>query len=521
MQPEPQLSKAQVIARNSIWYGLELVCTIVGALLTSIMVARVLGPMRLSYFNYVVWLTNITAAVGGFGLHTTARKYMAEYLNRGDRSVARAMYLSTLKLQAWIAAAMTAVALALVFLFGDPRYHLISVLLSLNMAPRMLGYIPSQANNADEAMRRNTTPAMWGSALTISLTLFSLWIGWDLIGVAAAMTLGPVLETILKLRSVEQWLGDVSPAPIPLELKKRMRSYSGQGVVLMILNLVVWDRSDIVFLKALSPDPRQLTFFSTAFSLTERLMMLPNAFGGSVGATMMAQYGRGKEALRELTVNSARYAFLACVPLLAGMASISAPLVLIYGKDYQPMARVLAIVSLLAIPKAMMQAPTALLQSTEKQRHLIFWGCVGGAVDVTLDILLIPGYGAIGAAVANGIGQTVACLGVWGSAWRLSRLDLRLGDFARITLAGAVMSAGVLTVRRDVPGFSGMTLAILAGAVIWFICIRLLGILTVVDGGRLLAAGRAFPSAARPFWARAVNLLVPPAKEARMAAPLE
>src|ERR1035437_3767523 len=169
-------NNTQIIARNSFWYGLETlfsVCTV----FASVLVARVIGPERLGPYSYVVLLTTLTGAVGAFGLPITTRKYMAEYLNRGSPGVAHAIYRATLRLQLWIAGAVTAVGLVLVFARGDPAQRLYSAWLVMSMAPRMIGFIPSQANNAAETMRRNTVPAFVGGVLGVGLTLFSLWVG--------------------------------------------------------------------------------------------------------------------------------------------------------------------------------------------------------------------------------------------------------------------------------------------------------------------------------------------------------
>src|SRR5262249_368692 len=157
--------------------------------------------------------------------------------------------------------------------------------------------------------------------------VLSLVLGWGLVGVAAATTFAAWLEFFLKLRTIEIWLGDVQPVPISRELKKRMFSYSSQGVALLLLNAVVWDKSDIFFLRHLASRAAQITFFTLAFNLTERILMIPKAFAGSLGATMMAQYGRSQSRLQELTVSGARYTLLATLPLLIGMACISGPLV--------------------------------------------------------------------------------------------------------------------------------------------------------------------------------------------------
>jgi O-antigen/teichoic acid export membrane protein len=345
---------------------------IFASLVTSILVARLIGPVRLGPFNYVVWLTNITSAVGSFGLPTTTRKYMADYLNLGEAGTANAVYRFALKLQILIGAAVTVVGIALVFLVGDAGYHTVSLLLVLNMAPRMIGFIPSQANNAAEKMRQNTAPALIGAGLNTVLTLLSLWLGWGLIGIASGIIASASIETVLKLRSAYRLLAQAPPVAISPDLRRRMFSYSGQGVVLMLLNVIVWDRSDMIILKALNPDVRQLSFFSTAFNLTERILLLPNAFAGSLSVTIMAQFARGQERLQQLTMLGAKYSFLIALPLLGGMACISRPMILLlYGEGFRPMIPVFAVVSLLAISKALLAPPTALLQATERQGALI------------------------------------------------------------------------------------------------------------------------------------------------------
>ena len=500
----------QVIARNSFWFMLELIFSLFGAFITSVIVANAIGPQRLGNYSVVVWLTNITTAVGAFGLPMTTRKYMAEYMNRGRYGVARAVYSASMRVQLWIAGVVTAIALAAALIFSPPDLHLVSILLVMSMAPRMIGFIPSQANNAAEVMRRNTGPTVLGAVVAVSLTLFGLWMGWDLPAVAGATTAAAYLETILKLRSVSGWLGGVTPEEVPPGLRKQMFVYSGQGLALLLLNIVVWDKSDVIFLKALNKDDSQVTFFAMAFNLTERVLLLPNAFGYAVGATMMAQYGRGEERLNQMTVESARYAFLMGLPLLAGMACISGPFVsLLFRADYRPMIPVLALVALLAIPKSLMAAPTQLLQTTENQGFLVLsgWGC--GAVNVLLDVLLVGRHGALGAAIANGTAQTLSVILLWFYARRLFPMDLRLKAFGKIALSGLGMVIVAVALVRAIPSHAGLAIAILAAALIWMLLLRLTGALDDTDRQRLLSIGRAVPASLRPRFTALVALLAP------------
>lgn len=505
------MQNSQTIVRNSLWYGLELVFSLAGAFVSSIFIARVFGPERLGYFNYVVWLTNITGNIGSFGLPITTRKYMAEYLNSGRPGAARSIYRTTLLIQSLIASALFCAGLGLIFTVGDPHYRWISVLLILAVAPRMIACIPSNANNASESMRRNTGPAFAGAVLTFLLIFISLWAHWGLTGIAAAMASGPIVELVLKLRSVRRWLGGVAPEPIPAEVRSEMVRYSTQGLFLMLLNVVVWDRSDLVVLKMMNHDIRQVTFFSLAFNLAERVLMLPNAFGNSLGVTMMAQFGRGPEKLKDMTVEGARWALLIAGPLLLGMACVSGPAVLLlYGNAYRPLIPVLAVVALLAIPKSIVAAPTMLLQSTARQGFLLVCGCICGAIDIGLDFLLTPRYGAMGAALANGLAQTLAAITLWIWVYRRFGLNLRLPAFARLAIALSAVAAASLGVSRLIPTRAGVVLSVVAAAAAWFAVLRLTRALDEADGRRLLLVGRILPRQVQHLWQKAVLALTGP-----------
>lgn len=507
-QPAPVSTNTQTVARNSFWYGLELAFSIVSSFVTSIVVANAIGPAPLGAFNYVVWLTNITTAVGGFGLPATARKYMAEHLNRGEADVAHAIYRFALRLQTIVACALSLVAVGLIFWIGDPGYCLISCFLALNMAPRMICFIPSQANAAKEMMRWNTTPALIGGVINVAVTLLSIWMGWGLRGIALSLAIGSTVETALKLRGVHRWLGPTPVAEISPALKRSLFSYSGQGLVLMLVNVVVWDRSDMLILRAMNSDLRQVTFFSIAFNLTDRLLKLPEAFGSSLTVTMMAQYGRAREGLRQLTLGGAKYTFLIALPMLAGMAALSRQFVsALYVAEYRPLIPVLTAAALLAIPRAVMAPATALLQATENQGYLIWVGCLCGAVDIGLDFWLTPTQGALGATIANGVAQTLAVVAVWARVHRVYHMGDLFGSLARIAAAGAMMAAVVVFAGHQLHGYAGVAISVAAGALTWFVTLRLARGLDQSDRERFEHVGTTLPAAVRPLYYRVLALL--------------
>ena len=336
-----------------------------------------MGPEKLGYYAYMTWLTNMSNIVGCLGIPMSTRKYMAEYLARGEPGIARAIFFATLRLQALVAAGITAIGLTLVFTVSEPSYRIISAFLVGALLPRMTLSIPSQANMARENMRANVPASVLNNVITLTLVGLSLLRGWGLLGVAAGMFTGHCAEFVTRLIPAVRWARRLPQGTMPREVRSRMISFSGYGMVLMLLNAVVWDRSDIVLLKALSSDIRQVSFFSVVFNISEKILLIPQTFAQAIGVSVMAQYGRDEKRLISMVSTAGRYVFLCAVPLLLGAAALSSPLIrLAYGSRYLPSIPIMAVVCVLAIPKSLLLPAQHLLQTTEHQKGLVIWGLI-------------------------------------------------------------------------------------------------------------------------------------------------
>ena len=196
--------------------------------------ARIIGPQKLGYFNYVMWLANMSGIVGSVGVPMTTRKYMAEYLGRGEPGVARAVFFATMQLQVLIASAITAIALAIVFVFGDPHHRLVSAFQVASILPAMLVFVPSQANVAREDMRANVASSIVGGILWLAGIMLSLLMGWGLLGIAVGILISRTTEFVLRFIPVLRWVRRLPDGVLPSSLKHRMVSFSGQSMVCLL-----------------------------------------------------------------------------------------------------------------------------------------------------------------------------------------------------------------------------------------------------------------------------------------------
>jgi O-antigen/teichoic acid export membrane protein len=493
------------------WYGIETGFSILAALATSVLTVRTFGPEKLSYFIYLSWLTGVTGTLGTLGLAITTRKYMAEALGAGDKTLAISIFRTALRWQAvTIGLIVTGgVAVSLVWVRDD--YRAIAVVLMLSAFPRVLGFIPAQANMAAENMAANVPGSMVGGLIQVGGTLAALALDWGLIGIAAAQLVGYSVELVWKMWPLWTESSAITLAPLSPDLRRRMRIFSTQGMSLVLLNLIVWDRSDVVLLKWLNADPRQVTFFSLPINLIDRMLLVPQTFASAMGSTVMAEYGRARERVAAMTATSGVYLLALALPMLLGAAAVATPIWAVYGSSVREAIPVFAVMCALAVPKAVMVPAQNLLQVTENQARLVWWNCACGVLKIVLDILLIPHWGAMGAAIGSGAAQALSGVGTWVMVWLLFRLDLRLGTVWRLAMSAATMSGAVWAIVELLAArpWAGFLLGVPAGAAVFVVLVRVTGALEPDDRQRLLLVAGSLPGPVRRVYLRLLEMAIP------------
>ncbi len=508
----------RTIAKNSFWSALDMGAGFVVVFLTSIPIARKFGPATLGYLSFLIFVTRISGHLGMLGFPFAARKYMAEYLGRGEPQMARAIFRTTFRVQAILAGIIAAGGLILVYALGDPVYRTVSVVMVLAIAPMMLGAIPTQTNSARESMKSNIPGDLAGMALYVTLVTLTLVLDWGLAGIAAALCLSRLLEFALKYILVRRWMNPFPLVELPEELWVRLKSFSAHLLALFVLDIIVWDRSDIFFLKYLVKDISQVSYFSLPINLTESVLQVPVAFAGAVGMTLGVQYGRSKKEMYSTTAEAARYMALLALPLLMGMSALSgATIRLLYGSKFLPAIPVLVLTALFALPRSFLAPAQAVMLASERQSFLVRWTLLCSGVNVLLDCLLIPGLGALGAVIASGAAQTLTAVGIWRKAMSLFPLPIDFSSLKKIALSGLTMFVVVAPLDFLLQPWLAAGIGIPLGAVTFFTMLRVTRALNERDRERFLLFRRNVPAGLHSAFDGTLALMIPTSPAAEEA----
>jgi O-antigen/teichoic acid export membrane protein len=495
----------KTIAGNTFWYALDASATTIVMLITSVPVGRIMGPAVLGHYIYLLFLTATTQRLANLGIPATCGKYMAEFLGRQEYGVAHEVFRVTFRYQATISGIVTAVGLCLVP-FADPGYKLITVLIVLSMWPAMIGYVPASANVAAESLRANVPATVAYLIVYTTIVVLSLILHWGLIGLASATLASRVAETVVRTAGVHKWVRNYPRVALAPQLKSRMLNFSRNNLMLLALGLVVWDRSEVLFLKQFS-EVQQVAFYSLAFSISNQLLMAPRALSSSVGITILAQFGRDPQRLGALLRNAIRYVSLVTIPLFLGTAAIAEPLIRItYGTRYLAVVPVLAIMCIASIPRAFQSHTENLLQATEQQGFMVRWLIVIAVFNLSLDALLIPRYAALGGAVANGLAQSIGVAGLFYKAGGMFAIRSQLRFIGAICVSSLVMVAAVILVVNALPPWLGLIAGISVGTAVFLLALRTTRLLEAEDWDRVCHWTVSLP---KPIQRILVNLLAP------------
>ena len=496
--PAVEMSEPPTLVRSSALNFADLAVSLIAAAAVSIVLARSLGPDRYGIYALVSSVVWFAVTLGRLGISDTLNRYIAELAGQRDR--ATASVLAFQGLGAGLAAAALA-ALALLLLSGplSTFFHVGSQKFLFVIGALTL--IPMLAVAVLRAVLRGLQ--RWRYFVQLNLIISPLWVAACTLtllnggGVVGILLVGLAAE-IVQMAVLAWWVRRELGLPrlsqrVPVHLRSRLFRYNLAVAALLLLNIVVWQRSELLFLGYFS-GVSQVAYYSLPFSLTERMTdLLPGSLLGvmlpgltyAMGAADPARFARFFNA-------SLTYLAILTIPIcLFAIPTASGVISFLYGPDFAPAAPVLRLLSV-AVPFAVLaQATSSALLGIERQSWLLKVGVAAAALGLLLDFVLIPRWGAIGAAAAKTAAQAA-----WGLAALIplaSRIQRQTWLAAIKATAAAVplaLALEVLALLSTPP--LGLVAAGAGACLIYFV---------VIDSMRLLSA-RSVLAHLNPVWGK-------------------
>jgi len=382
------------VARNTGWLlGDRLVRAALGFLVGA-WVARYLGPDRFGHFAYVLAFIAFFQAIANLGADSIVVRDVAREPESAPEilgSILRFRFVAGLV--CWAAAVGLMALLDPGNLETVAMTAIIGGVLVFQAADTVDLWFQSQMQS-----RRTVVAKLTAYLLTNGLKIVLVLTGAPLIAFAAAFLFdfaGAATALWLayrRLPTARSWNLDLG----------RARTLLVQSWPFMLsgLAIVVYLRIDQLMLKALRGN-HELGVFAAALPISQLWQMIPMTLAISFGP-YVAQQKRAGEEQYEAALAMIFRLFGALAIAAAIVTIVAAPIIVpaVYGPDFAESVSVLQILVLTNVFMALGVAQTLWVTNEGVGRILLIQTIFGAAVAITGNIVLIPRFGAIGAAMA-------------------------------------------------------------------------------------------------------------------------
>ncbi|MFP8889339.1 oligosaccharide flippase family protein [Natrialbaceae archaeon A-CW2] len=471
-----------VLARFKVEFSAQVVSMIAGGVLT-VLLARLLSPDEYGLLYLALATLSVFALCSKLGLANAAAKYVTEYRETAPSQVPHIVRLS---LYYTVIAAILTAAGVLVFrdeiaaLVGEPSLGPLLLIGTLFLiTTTLVGYLRTLLQGFEE-IRRSSYLVMLSSLGKLGFALGLVLLGYGavgaLVGHVVAYTIVICVGGIFLYSTVQTY--DVATR-VESGLRKRILEYNVP--IFFTRGSNVLDKQVDTILVGVFLTPVAVSYYVVSKQFVGFLQAPAAALGFTVSPTL------GKQKAANDVAEAARmyestivHILLLYLPASAGIALTARPAIeYTFGSAYLGAVPVLQVLSWFILLQAIMQVTSTALDFLGRARVRAIAKGATALANVALNVILIPEFGVVGAAVATVVTYTIYAgtnLYVIATEFPLRRGYI-LHQTLLITAVTGAMSAIVFFLRTYVE--TPLTLAFLVtlGVAIWFTLSLVVGLI--------------------------------------------
>jgi O-antigen/teichoic acid export membrane protein len=391
---------------------------------SSVVIARALGPSAKGSFNLATTAASLTAMI--LGVSGTAGITLA--VARGVASPRRLLGVLG-------GFATAQVPIAVVLLWAISASPLASAVLPVDRSPLMIGMIAVLVAATSAlaysrcvllGLRQNVATSwrdLWGQTAAVFVIVAGLALGALLHqGPSPILILGlTIVGTLLAIVFMVQALLVID---LPRQGESGLRKVVGYASPLYAGNLVQFLNYRLdVFVVAAFAGVREVGLYALAVSLGQLLWIM----SGSVATVLLPRVAasspiEGARQAAQLT----RITLLIGVAGAAALALIASPLVhVVYGQAYAEAVPMLLALLPGVVAFIAANVLAAYVVGFGRPRITLIVSLIGLCATLSLDFILIPRLGAVGAAIASTVSYSLSAVVIVRWAMKLARLPAR------------------------------------------------------------------------------------------------
>lgn len=385
-------------ARNALWLMGGRVTNKLLVFLTGVLVARYLGPDRYGLLSYAGAYLTFFAALCNLGIDAVLVKEFVDHPEGEGKALGTTLALRGLS------AALSALVMTGIVAIADreePLTVLVAAISGLSLIPQVFDSLKKWFQLRLQS-KYAAIAAILSCAVAALFRIALVLLGADLVWFALGTAMEYAVLAVCLLVAYKKQGGQ----PLSLDREKAKQLLrSGGGFLLSGMMVSIYASTDKLMLGQLM-DKDTVACYTLAVSLCAMWGFVLEAVIESVHPSILRLYAKDRGAWE--TRNRQLYALVFYGALAMSLLTclLAKPLVLLlYGEAYAPAVQPLRIVVWYTAFSYLGGARNAWVVCVNAQKYLKYLYTAAAAINVALNLLLIPVWGASGAALASLVTQ--------------------------------------------------------------------------------------------------------------------
>jgi O-antigen/teichoic acid export membrane protein len=495
------------VARGGAWLLVARFVPQLQILVVSVVAAHYLGPDLMGRQSFISFVVSSVVIIAAAGLPGGLNRFVAELQGARLGGVAKSLFWWTWRIEA-VMAAIAAGGMTIAALAGaEPQAAWMFA--AATCALSLMQTVPAALLVGMQRWRNATIAGVTTGVLSVPATIAVLAAGGGVSGFFAVEAVMVLLNLAWISVLGRNALLDLPPREkVPGRYRREFLQFAQATTLFSVIELVVWRRSEFIFLAAFSTDA-QIALYSIAFAAANALTRMPEVITAVTMPAVATLAGAGQhDRIKSGFWRGLRMLILVTPVVAIGAAALGPEaLEALYGSEFSGVRPVFLILMAPLLILPLLSMTQALLYALGKLRFLIFVGIAATVVNVCLDLLLIPPFDAVGASLANAGAQLAAGIpGLIYAGRMMAPVGVSFGGIVRSLGTAGLMGAAAYGALAAVGGVPGVAAGLVVGGLVLLAAGRLLKPLGSDDAAwveglgehRLLGIAARWFSSARP-----------------------
>jgi len=381
---------------NALWLLTDKILEVGFGLIVGIWVARYLGPEQLGAFSYAISFVSFFGPIAALGLDDIIVREIAKDINSKDKILGTAFLL---KLFSSLLCVLLPIGMIFLIKPNDRTIHslvaLASISLLFNSFQIIKLWFQSQLQAKNIVIARRVAYVI---VLAARIALISIDASLTFFGV---LFLCEAVLYAIALVSIYQIQGEKILNWKFSSILARKYLREGWPLIFAGISIQIYSKIDQFMLGSMLSDQSELGFYSIAVKLSEFFDFIPIILSSSLLPKLTAKKEEKDDYLKGLQVFF-DVMFVSWILIALPISLFSGPIInLMYGSAYSQSALILSVYVWAQFGTNFGMARSSFLVIEGKTKFTMYLCILGAAVNFSINIFMIPRFGALGATLAT------------------------------------------------------------------------------------------------------------------------